>query len=169
MKDIDSGKLHLPKIDSDNDDERISAILIPDEPFDFDEGEYIELPEASLETLTRYHKFLADKLPAKLKMTGREDLGYFAWEERFSFDGGSSKEYKALKKQYASCDDKFEFVGLDLLSEEFGLIAKVKRMSDQKIFMIPLVDLVTFKEKRKERQLVDDYSSWFVNFGPENI
>jgi hypothetical protein len=169
MTDTIKNKLGLPKIDSKNEDERISAILIPDKPFEIEDDEYVELPESSLEMLSRYHDFLLSKLPTGLKMTGREDLGYFAWEENFSSGDSNTEEYKAIKEQFASCNDKFEFIQLSLLSEEFGLMAEVKRISDRKIFLIPLVDLDVCNRKISEHQLVDDYSSWFVNFGPEGM
>lgn len=121
-----------------------------------------------METLTRYYNFLFDKIPDGLKMKGREDLGYFSWEERFMWDGGNTKEYMALKEKFASFEDRFYFCRLASFSEELGLMAEVKRISDQKIFLIPLVDLKACKRKTRERQLVDDYSSWFVNYGPES-
>jgi hypothetical protein len=160
-------KYCLPRLDSENDDERISAILIPDEPYEAEEDEYVELPESSGEMLTRYHHFLLDKLGKNLIMTGREDLGYFSWEERFSW--GNSKEYKVLKKRYASYTDKFTFIRLTTFSEEFGLMAQVKRIIDMKVFQIPLADLEVSKGTEKERQWIDDYSNWFVNFGPESM
>jgi hypothetical protein len=164
-------KLNLPRIDSKNEDERISAILIPEQPFDEDESDYVELPEASLEMLTRYHNFLMDKLPAGLKMMGREDVGYFACEENLSWAYCDDKEFEVLKEkeEIASVNDQFEFIRIASFSKELGLIAEVKRIFDKKIFQIPLVDLEVCKRKTKEHQLVDDYSSWFVNFGPESM
>lgn len=162
-------KSRLPSIDSKNEDERISAILTPNEPFDAEEDEGADLPQSSLERLTRYQDFLRDKLPVGLKMTGREDLGYFAWEENFIWDDGNDKEHEALKEKFASCDDMFEFIQFGALTEEQGLIVEVKRLADQRIFLIPLVDLDVSNRKMKEHRLVDDYSSWFANFGPEAI
>ena len=155
---------NLPNIDSESEDERVSAILIPDQPFEAEENEYVELPEVSTEMLTRYQNFLLDKLHSGLRMTGREDAGYFAWEERFSFIDNET-EHKRLNQELASYEDQFEFICF-CEAEEFGLMAKVKRMNDQKIFVIPLADLVVCDEKIKQHQLVEDYSYWFVNFGP---
>jgi hypothetical protein len=167
MSDLTRQKLKLPRIDSKNDDERISAILIPDQPYEAEDDEYVELPEATKEMLTRYHTFLLDKLVAGLKMTGREELGYFSWEERFAWGGGDAKEHEAIKQKYASCEDTFEFIRLTDWNEELGLMAEVRRITDQKMFIIPLVDLEVCKRKTREHQLVDDYSCWFVNCGPE--
>lgn len=167
MSDSANQQLKLPRIDSKNDDERISAILIPDQPYEAEDDEYVELPEVTPEMLTQYHNFLLDKLHSGLKMTGRECLGYFGWEESFIGSDGNEKEYEALKQRFASCDDKFKFIRLTQWNEEFGLMAEVKRMTDQRLFVIPLVDLEVCKQKIKEYQWVEDYSSWFVNFGPE--
>jgi hypothetical protein len=168
MNETENKKINLPKIHSKNEDERISAILIPDKPFEIEEdGDFVDLPEVSLEMLTRYQNFLLNKLPAGLNMTGQEPLGYFAWEERFAWGHGDEKDYKSLREKYASCKDKFKFIRLKSLSEEFGLIAELKRMSDKKLFVIPLSDLKVSKLKPREHQLVEDYVYWFVNFGPE--
>lgn len=157
----------LPSLDGKSGDERVSAILIPDQAYDVEEDEFVELPEATNEMLTRYYDYLLDKLPVGLRLTGREDLGYFGWEERFIWGGGNDKEYKELKEKFASCDDKFKFIRLHSISEEFGIMAEVQRITDKNLFTIPLADLVTLEEKIKEHQLIEDYSSWFVNFGPE--
>ncbi|HUZ61754.1 MAG TPA: hypothetical protein VMU83_23450 [Hanamia sp.] len=138
MNEIENKKINLPKIHSKNEDERISAILIPDKPFEIEEdGDFVDLPEASLEMLTRYHNFLQNKLPAGLNMTGQGPLGYFAWEERFAWGHGNEKDYKALKEKYASCNDKFKFIRLKSLSEELGIMAELKRLSDKKTICNP--------------------------------
>ncbi len=167
MMDIVEQKSRLPQPNSDDEFERVCAVLLPDEPIDEEKAEDFELPEATAETLLRYYEFLLPRLPAGLKMTGQEDLGYFAWEERFTWGGGSQKEFETLKKEYASCDDKFNFVRLLLGEEKYGLMAEVKRTTDKKLFTIPLVDLMVCNEDAKEYLWVDDYSAWFVNFGPE--
>jgi len=168
MTDSAKQKLKLPSLNSKNSDERISAILIPDQPYEAEDDEYVELPESTPEMIARYHNFLLNKLPTGLRVTGRECMGYFAWEERFAWTDGSEKEYEALRQQFSSCDDKFKLIRLTQWNEEFGLIAELKRLLDQKIFLIPLHDLEVFQRKNKEyHQLLEDYSSWFVNFGPE--
>ena len=159
MSKLSKQKSRLPKLDSDNDCERISAILAPDQPFDEDP------PEASPETLQRYQDFLNTKLPLGTKMMGSETVGYFAWEERFEFGSGSSHEHRRLSEKYASCFDILELMDLSNWDEDLGLMATVKRISDQKIFTIPLADLEVCPTN--EHQLVDDYSTWFVNYGPD--
>ncbi len=160
MSKLSKQKSRLPRPDSDDDCERISAILAPNEPFDEDP------PEASPETLQRYQDFLNAQLPLGIKMTGCETVGYFAWEESFQFGSGSSKEYRTMKEKYASSLDIFELMSLSSWDAELGLMATVKRIADQKHFTIPLADLEVCPTK--EHQLVDDYSSWFVNYGSES-
>ena len=141
-----------------------------DEGQDEEQEEGFTPPEATPEMIARYQAFLLPRLlkkSNKLKMTGREDLGYFGWEERFFWGNGSEKEHQSMKKNMASCDDKFHFIRLVDWDESLGVMAEVKRITDKKLFAIPLVDLVVFQEKLNEFQLIEDYSSWFVNFGPE--
>jgi len=48
--------------------------------------------------------------------------------------------------------------------EENDLIAKVKRLSDGKVFEIGLSWLTTKKKKGKDYQLLDDFATWVVNW-----
>src|SRR5271163_8098 len=128
---------NFPRWDSDDDFERICAILMPNQSIDKEEEDF-EPPDVRPEMLSRYQEFLLPKLPAGLQLTGREDLGYFSWEEQFVWGDGNPKNYKAIKKNRASCDDKFLFIKLLEWNERFGLIAEVKRISDKQQFTIPL-------------------------------
>ena len=56
----------LPRSDSEDDFERICAILIPDQPMDPDEEEFVP-PEATEEMLTKYQKFLLPRIPRGLE------------------------------------------------------------------------------------------------------
>jgi hypothetical protein len=48
--------------------------------------------------------------------------------------------------------------------DDYGLFAKVTRISDKKRFQIPLADLKAIDEKSNNYQILDDYSVWFVNY-----
>jgi hypothetical protein len=39
----------------------------------------------------------------------------------------------------------------------------VKRLSDGKEFVLPLVDLVNSDEDSRNNEFLDDYSTWFIN------
>jgi hypothetical protein len=164
MHSVSQQKSRLPNLDSKDDFERICAILSPSEPLDEEEEEF-DPPEATPETITKYQVFLSKQLSAGLIMTGREDMGYFSWEERFTWGAGNSKEYEKLKQENASFTDKYELIRLVDWNREYGLIADVKRITDNKLFSIPLADLDISPKNKKEHQLVDDYATWFVNFG----
>ena len=45
-----------------------------------------------------------------------------------------------------------------------GIDAQVRRVSDQKIFILPLDHLKVKPRKSKNFSLVDDYGVWFVNY-----
>ena len=153
----------LPQLNAEDDFERICAILIPEQPLGADEDEF-EPPEASLDMIERYHDFLIPKLPVGLRLTGREDMGYFGWEERFIWGAGNPDDYERLKRERGSYKDKFLFLKLDEYDEEVGILVKVRRINDKKLFTIPLADLDTCTEKCKEHRLIDDYATWIVNF-----
>jgi len=121
-----------------------------------------EVPEVSEERLLKYRKYLLQHLNRKAILTGRED---FPWEEKYVFGLGSREEYEKLKKTHPSYTDDYELI--DILEdqiEENDLIAKVKRLSDGKVFEIGLSWLTTKKKKGKDYQLLDDFATWVVNW-----
>ncbi len=98
-------------------------------------------------------------------MTGIED---FDWEEPYVLGGWSKNEYEKLKLTQPSYTDKYAL--LQILDPEdeksdnsYGLLAKVRRLSDEKQFTLPLCDLETTDAKSMNHQLLDDYSVWCVN------
>jgi hypothetical protein len=97
-----------------------------------------------------------------IKLTGIED---FDWEEFYILGPGDDKEYKELKKTRPSYQDTFNMIRIDnYYNENYGLFAKVTRVSDKKRFMIPLADLKVIDEKSDNYQILDDYSVWVVNY-----
>jgi hypothetical protein len=46
----------------------------------------------------------------------------------------------------------------------YGILVKVRRTSDKKIFALPLGDLETVGKQSENTQLLDDYAVWFTNF-----
>jgi hypothetical protein len=95
-------------------------------------------------------------------MTGIED---FYWEEYYIIGPGSEKEHEKLRKTKPSYLDTFELIKFeDELNESSGILVKVKRTSDKKQFVLPLADLKATDEKNQSYQLLDDYTTWFVNW-----
>lgn len=121
-----------------------------------------EVPEVSEENLLKYRKYLLQHIDRKAILTGRED---FPWEEIYIFGPGSRAEYEKLKKTHPSYTDEYEL--MDILEneiEENDLIAKVKRLSDGRVFEIGLSWLTTEKNKGNDYQLLDDFATWVVNW-----
>ena len=48
--------------------------------------------------------------------------------------------------------------------EDEGIHAQVRRLSDKKIFILPLDYLKVKPRKSKNFELIDDYGVWFVNY-----
>jgi hypothetical protein len=137
--------------DLDEQDRRIAGILGED-----------EVPKVNNKTLRTYLAYLKKNLEFPCYLTGIED---FPWEERYVFGYGSKIEYEKLKKTQPSYTDTFEFLGFDdEIDEGYGILVKVKRVSDKRKFTLPLADLEATDKKSKEYQLLNDFSVWFVNW-----
>lgn len=109
-----------------------------------------------------YFDYLQSSIQKQIILTGTED---FTWEEKYLFGGWSKKEYAELKKTYASYTDKFEFIELlEDIDEMYGVLAKVKRVTDKKHFILPLWDLKCIKKNSKTYKLISDYSFWMTNY-----
>jgi hypothetical protein len=113
-------------------------------------------------SLSKYRRFLEAHITLPCVLTGIED---FQWEEFYVFGPGSKKEYEKLKKTNPSYTDKYEFIRFeDEIDPMEGLLVIVKRISDQREFIIPLRDLeVTNKKSDANYQIIDDYAVWAVN------
>jgi hypothetical protein len=121
-----------------------------------------EPPEVKEKTLKVYLKHLRQNVEYSCTLTGSED---FEWEEFYIIGPGSKKEHDQLRKTNASYLDTFELIDfvLDPYGDE-GIHAQVRRVSDKKIFILPLEYLKVKPRKSKNFSLVDDYGVWFVNY-----
>lgn len=116
----------------------------------------------TIETVRYYKDYLTKNITFPCELTGIED---FSWEEYYVLGPGSQKEYNELKKVNPSYTDKFDLLSFaEEYYEEEGIIANVRRKSDQKIFQIPLFELVPTDKKSNNYYLLDDYSVWIVNY-----
>ena len=121
-----------------------------------------EVPEVSEENLLLYRQYLLAGLDKKTILVGRED---FPWEERYLFGGWSQKEYENLKRTNLSYTDECELV--DILEEEIednDLVARVRRLSDDKHLYVGLSWLTTKNRAGKDYQLLDDFATWAANW-----
>lgn len=117
--------------------------------------------EVSKEKQDIYFEYLQKNIQKPVMLTGSEP---FPWEERYLFGGGSKKEHENLKKTQASSNDKFEFIELlDDIDEDYGIIAKVRRVTDKKQFELPLWYLKCTDKNSKTYELISDYSYWMTN------
>ena len=139
----------------DNQDERIKAILGDFEDLDFDETVHI------------FYQHLNANLILPCEVTGIED---FRWEEFYVFGPGNKQEYDKLKKTRPSYTDRYELLGIDLevLSEwmlfsDEDIGARVRRISDGKMFLLGLSELKAIDKKSKNYQLLNDFSVWLIN------
>jgi hypothetical protein len=129
---------------------RIAQVFGKDEP-----------PEVDEKTLKVFLKYLRKNVQLPCVMTGSED---FEWEEFYIIGPGSKKDHERLRKTHASYLDTFDLIDFVLDPEDDGgLHAEVRRVSDKKIFVLPLDYLKVKPLKSKNFNLIHDYGVWFVN------
>jgi hypothetical protein len=119
------------------------------------------VPAVKTETLERYLDHLRQNLEFPCQLTGIED---FPWEEVYIIGPGSKEEHEQLRQTKPSYLDTYELLSFDDMQSRFGIMVNVRRVSDQKTFVLPLADLEATNKKSKNYELLDDFSAWFVNW-----
>ena len=132
----------------DADDKRIHAILDDDN-------------ERTMQNASRYRSYLLKNLSLPILVTGMED---FPWEEPYVLGGWDQRKYEKLKKTNPSYTDTFELQALGPPDEHEDIIAKVKPLSDGRVFEIGLSWLCCENEESDAYTLLDDYGVWHTNY-----
>ena len=118
--------------------------------------------ERNLRNALRYLEYLKTAIKYPCRLTGIED---FPWEERYLLGGWDKEEYEELKTHNPSYTDEYDLVELTEPESRYNdVIAKVRRISDKKIFEIGLPWLKCTDSKIENYQLLYDYSVWHVNY-----
>ena len=124
-----------------------------------------EIPRVTDETLHIYFEYLKENLECPCVLTGIESMGYFSWEERFSFGYGSEKEHERLRREKGSFRDQYKLKTFDAVVDgEWDILVKVERIPHRKRFTIPLSELEAVDKTSRDYQLLHDYTVWFVNW-----
>lgn len=110
-------------------------------------------------TVAIFLQYLKDNIELPCILTGQED---FQWEEFYVLGPGDKKEYEELKKYNPSYTDEYELLGF--VSKDEQILAKVKRISDGKKFVIGLDWLEATDKKSKNYEIINDYCVWYVNY-----
>ncbi|MBP1747912.1 MAG: Calcium binding protein [Deltaproteobacteria bacterium] len=133
----------------DEQAEEVKALLGPD------------YETVSLKSLTLYRDYLRKHLEIPCVMTGIED---FAWDGKYVFGYNDTAEYEALKNDQPSSTDIYELKRFeDLIDESAGILVKVKRVKDNRRFILDLASLKAVDEPSKNCRLLANYSTWFIN------
>lgn len=117
--------------------------------------------ERSMQNTSRYRTHLLKHLALPLKVTGIED---FSWEEPYVIGGWDQREYEKLKKTNQSYTDTFELQDIQGPNEYEDIIAKVKRVSDGRVFEIGLSWLRCEDKETEAYTLLNDYAFWHTNY-----
>lgn len=136
-------------------DKRILAVI----------GDYVNVEFDEARSL--YYQCLKTNLILPCEVTGIED---FRWEEFYLFNPECQEEYENLKITQPSYTDRYELLGIDrefqskwVLFGASDIAARVKRISDEKEFVLGLSELKAVDKKSDNYQLLDDFSVWLVN------
>src|SRR5438477_1100953 len=123
------------------------------------------VPKVTEETLAIYLAYLNQHLEVPCQLTGIESLGCFAWEASYIFGRRRPKEYAQRKKQQPSYTDTYAFLSF---AEEYdpydGLAVKVRRLSDNKRFVLRFAHLTATEKPSQNDQLLDGYVMWLLNW-----
>lgn len=121
----------------------------------------VENLAVTLKSLTLYREYLRRNLDMPCTMTGIEG---FPWEEKYVLGFDEKTEHETLKEKQPSCTDIYELKRFeDLMDETTGIIVKVKRIKDNRRFVLELASLKAIDKTSKNYILLDDYSAWFFN------
>jgi hypothetical protein len=124
-----------------------------------------EVPKVTDETIAIYFDYLKQHLELPCRLTGIEDMGCFAWEERYRFLPERAEEYEERRKEESSYKDTYELLNFENEHDSYaGLIVKVKRVPGRKRFVLPLVDLKASDPQSPNYQLLHDYTVWVKNW-----
>ncbi len=157
-KDVEKAIEHLyeqlPDDDETEEDEdaneRILAII---------GGDDLDVTEKAL---AKYFAYLKKNVKVGTKLTG---VDAFEWEEKYLDNKSKAKEYEQKKKNNPSFADTFELVAFLYDNKDFDEVyAKVKRISDKKVFELALWELQTEDDETDEGGIIDDYGYWVSTF-----
>ena len=109
----------------------------------------------------RWRAHLLSCLHLPIRVTGIED---FPWEEPYIFGGWDKREYARLKKTQPSYTDTFDLVDIEGPEEHDDLIARVRRVTDRKVFHIGLSWLRTESKDDPLHNKLNDYAVWHCNY-----
>jgi hypothetical protein len=114
-----------------------------------------------------YFQYLKKSLVLPCEVTGSED---FRWEEYYVIGPGRKAEHDRLRKQQPSYMDHYELLGIELgevsewmLFSGDDIAAHVRRLSDNKEFVLGLAELEAVDHASPNFQLLNDYAVFLVN------
>ena len=124
------------------------------------------IPAVTDQTLHIYRDYLTAHVSCPCLLTGMESMGFFKWEERYSFGFGSEEEHQRLRQERGSFRDQYELLTLaNAVTKGWGdIMVKVQRLPHRKRFTIPLSELQAVDKTFPHYQLLNDYSVWYVNW-----
>ena len=158
---LDDSLIVLPSLKSEDQFERIAAVLCPDNPYNQTEGAFV-LPTVSGIALDTYHRFLREQLKLGIRLMRRGDIRDSQWEAQYLL---ASTTHIPLpeKDQKSDTPTQFELLSLESLYDACsGIVAQVKHLPDGQQLKIPLANLTMVN--KEESMIIDDYVFWLENY-----
>ena len=119
------------------------------------------LPPVTYQNLAIFFEQLSCELPQGFLLTGVGCEGYFEWQGRYETALVEAGNYDRMKLRKGAYSDAFTFVRCERINQRNGVIAKVCRITDSKIFKIPLVDLEAYDSHTHAALLIESYARWY--------
>ena len=119
------------------------------------------LPAVTHSNLMIFFERLMDDLPLGLLLTGSACEGYFNWQRRYEVGLADDANYERLKKQKGAYSDAFVFKRCDRINMQQGILVRVERITDKKMFRIPLVDLEAYDSHSHAARMIETYTHWY--------
>ena len=116
--------------------------------------------KCTLENTNRFCSYMLNHISFPILVTGIED---FLWEEPYVLGIWDEKEYEELKKTNPSYTDTFELQDIELPYIREDITAKLKRVSDGRLFKIGLSWLRCNDKDCDAYTMLDDYNFWYKN------
>lgn len=121
------------------------------------------IPIVSNHSLKDYYQYLQANLASAIPVLSEEP---FAWENSYVYGRGTAEAHQLQRQQYPSYLDRFQLIALSsTIQNESGIQVEVKRVGDNRTFMIPLSKLKL--EQSSDiyfDSTIADYCFWWWNY-----
>ena len=119
-----------------------------------------EAPPVDGAALTAYAVYLNALLHLPCPVVAMES---FDWEEPFLTPDGDANAYESLRTDNPAHTDDFDLVAVEEIPDaDDGLMARIRRQGDDRLFTVPLENLEARASDSEAFVLLKDYVVWHI-------